>query len=244
MSTAYGDGQFVTVFLGSRMHALGILGHDGAHYASAKSNLVNEWANNLLCFWPLLITLRDFRRFHFEHHQHFNTDKDPELLFKNKWSRRQWQLPATRARITLYFLSDLLGFGVLEAIKMMVLVGKIDIWSWIGPLLWWGIVGGLLFKFGFELVMVIWGIAFCTSFWGIYRLRTWTEHVGTDSTHRVRANWWQKLIITPHGSWSHYEHHLYPSIPFWQRHKLRGVKTATVGIGELFSWYGRCGMDT
>src|SRR6266511_2930158 len=50
----------VTVLLGSRQHALGVLGHDGAHFAAAKSRRVNDLASELLCFWPVLTGLADF----------------------------------------------------------------------------------------------------------------------------------------------------------------------------------------
>lgn len=225
----------ITVLIGSRQHALGVLGHDGAHYTAAENRKLNDLASELLCFWPVITGLEDFRRFHFDHHRHFGTDRDPELLFKNQWSTTQWRTPITRTRILLYFLMDCLGFGLYEVLKAYRLMGKVSLRSWLGPLLWWTVVGGLLFAFGWQLAILIWFIALGTSFWGFHRLRTWTEHVGTDATHRVHANWWQRLLITPHCSWSHDEHHNYPSIPFWQRHQLRSDTDPGVPMGEHFA---------
>jgi fatty acid desaturase len=229
----------ITVLIGNRQHALGVLGHDGAHFTAAKSKKVNDWASELLCFWPLITGLEDFRQFHFKHHRYFRTEKDPELLFKDHWSARQWDLPSSRLRILTYFSLDLVGFGIVEVLKAYYLMGKVRFRSWYGPVLWWAVVGGSLYASGFGFAIIIWFIALGTSFWGFFRLRTWTEHVGTDSTHRVHANWWQRIIVTPHGSWSHYEHHANPSVPFWRRHELRGKKAATVRMGQLFSSFSR-----
>lgn len=225
----------VTVLLGSRQHGLGVLGHDGAHFTAAKNRKVNDIASEVFCFWPLITGLADFRKFHFDHHRHFGTDKDPELLFKNEWSSEQWALPMTRSRIITYFLLDLVGFGLLEVVKAYRLLGKTCLRSWLGPLVWWGVIGLLLYSCGLGLAIVIWFAALGTSFWGFHRLRTWTEHVGTSSTHRVRANWWQRILITPHCSWTHYEHHTYPSVPFWRRHELRPEGESYMSMGDLFS---------
>lgn len=225
----------VVVLLGSRQHGLGVLGHDGAHFTAAKSKRVNDLASELFCFWPLMTGLGDFRRFHFNHHRHFGTEKDPELLFKNRWSERQWALPMTRARIVTYFLLDLVGCGLPELAKAYWLLGKVSLRSWLGPLAWWGLAGFLLYRSGLGLALGIWFLALGTSFWGFHRLRTWTEHVGTDSTHRVRANWWQRLLITPHCSWTHAEHHDHPSIPFWRREELRPQTDPGTPMGELFA---------
>lgn len=225
----------VTVLVGSRQHGLGVLGHDGAHFTAAKSRRLNDIASEILCFWPLLTGLGDFRRFHFDHHRYFGTDKDPELLFKNQWSRRQWELPMTRTRIVGYFLADLAGFGLVEVAKAYRLLGKTSLRSWLGPAGWWGGVGFLLYGSGLGFAIVIWFAALGTSFWGFHRLRTWTEHVGTSSTHRVRANWWQRLLITPHCSWTHHEHHAHPSVPFWRRHLLRPDSESCISMGDHFA---------
>lgn len=230
----------VTVLVGSRQHAIGVLGHDGAHFTAANSRQLNDVASEFLCFWPLITGLADFRKFHFDHHHHFGTDKDPELLFKNHWSTAQWTVPTSRARIITYFLLDLVGFGVFEVVKAYWLLGKTRMRSWLGPLLWWSFVGAVLYALGLEFAVVIWFAALGTSFWGFHRLRTWTEHVGTESTHRMHANWWQRILITPHGSWSHYEHHAHPSVPFWRRHELRARDSSTVTMGELFASFSQC----
>ena len=226
------------VLLGSRQHALAILGHDGAHRLAARNKRLNDLATQLLCFWPLGVGLRAYRRFHFRHHRHVGTERDPELIHKNDWSKEQWSIPKTRLQIFTYFLGDLVGFGIPEMIKAIRLIGKASLWDWAGPFLWWGLAGTILCLSGCWLAVVVWFGALYSSFWGFFRLRIWTEHVGTTYVHRVRANWWQRLLIAPYNTWYHYEHHEHPSVPFWQLPKLRGKQDNTVSIAELFKSYG------
>ena len=228
----------VVVLMGSRQHALGVLAHDGAHRAAAKNRHVNDLATQLFCLWPLGVGLGGFRRFHFRHHRHFNTDLDPELQFKGQGGEAMWKLPTTKAQIISYFLLDLVGFGVPEVVTAFRLLGRVGWWDWAGPVLWWLMVASFLDVAGLWFVAVVWIAALGTSFWGFFRLRTWTEHVGTASTHRVRASWWQRLFITPHGAWSHYEHHAHPAVPFWGREALREKGAPTITIGELFTSFG------
>jgi fatty acid desaturase len=209
------------VLIGSRQHALGVLGHDCAHYTAAKNRTLNDLAGELLCFWPLFSGLHDFRKHHFAHHRNFNTDKDPELLFKNQWSRSQWSLPRTRAQILGLFIGDLFGLGAIEIAKAFFLMGRTRPRSIVGPLAMWIVAIAALYHYKLTSIAFAWSVSLLTSFWGFFRLRTWTEHVGSDSTHFVEMNWWQRLFITPHGSWTHAEHHDYPFVPFWQRHRLR-----------------------
>ena len=146
----------VVVLLGSRQHALGVLAHDGAHRAAAKNRFVNDLATQVFCFWPLGVGIGGFRRFHFQHHRHFNTNLDPELQFKNHGGETLWKLPTTKVQIIGYFLLDLVGFGVPEVVKAFRLLGRVGWWDWAGPVLWWAIVGTFLYVTGLWFVAVVW----------------------------------------------------------------------------------------
>jgi fatty acid desaturase len=237
----------VIIVLGSRQQALGLLGHDGAHFTAAKNKRLNDSASALLCFWPMLTTLADYREFHLRHHRLLNTNKDPEVIFKTQMSPKQWSIPVSRRRILGYFLIDLLGFSIPELwkarrllrmcrteddTKRSVVLG--EIWPFVMVV---G-VSAILFLTGYGFAVVIWCIALATSFWAFLRLRTWTEHVGTTSTHFVRMTWWQRVLIAPHASWSHSEHHTHPGIPFWARHKICEPNARTQSLWELLGTFG------
>lgn len=230
---------FAVFLIGSRQHALGVLGHDCAHYTAAKNRTLNDLAGELFCFWPLFSGLHDFRKHHFAHHRHFNTDKDPELLFKNTWSRSQWSIPRTRAQILGLFIGDLFGLGVIEIVKAFFLLGRTRPRSIVGPLAMWIIAIAALHHYELTNIAFAWSASLLTSFWGFFRLRTWTEHVGSESTHFVEMNWWQRLFITPHGSWTHAEHHDYPFVPFWQRHRLRSPACNAIPFLRFLDSFGK-----
>ena len=110
------------LIVGNRQHALGILGHDGAHRHVAKNRKLNDVITNFATMYPLGINLENYRKFHWDHHK-FNgiKGKDPELPIKNigpfamkqKYSKRE-----------LYrdLCFDLLGFGVAQLLGFIIQV--------------------------------------------------------------------------------------------------------------------------
>ena len=227
----------VTVVLGSRQHALAVLGHEGAHYLISRNRWLNDSAAELLCFWPLGVGIGGYREHHFRHHRLIGTPDDAEWIDRDDW---QWTLPKSRSQIVGFFLGDIVGLGVPGVARVLFAVaGGRRALDWFGPILF---LGGLVAAFvwsGLWLVPVVWFSALLTSFWAFFRLRIWTEHVGTSGTHRISANWWQRWFIVPHNTWYHYEHHEQASVPFWALPlQRRHVSSRTFTIGELFSLYG------
>lgn len=232
-------GYFIAVLIiGNRQHALAIMGHDGAHRSASRIRWLNDTLSCIMCFWPLGAGLRGYRKFHFAHHRHVGTERDPELEHK-RWSSPQWALPVTSHRIKWYFIQDILGLHCMEIAKMVCTVkpaGLIDI---IGPLLWWSCMLTVLYLTDNVWVLMLWFMSIGTSFWAFFRLRLWGEHVGTPGTHRVSVTWLQKLIFAPHNTLYHYEHHKWPSIPCWALPKARLFDNTTpiVQLSHLLDSY-------
>ncbi len=70
----------------------------------------------------------------------------------------------------------------------------------------------------------------------MFRQRALTEHIGTDSTHKITANRFQRFFYLPHNTWLHYEHHLNASVPCWNLVKLRELspEKESITVNELF----------
>ena len=85
----------------------------------------------------------------------------------------------------------------------------------IAPLLWHAMVGALFVQLGLWWAPVLWYASLSTAFWAFFRLRVWTEHVGTLQTHRLSATWWQRALFLPHNTWCHAEHHENAAVPCW-----------------------------
>lgn len=228
----------IMVMLGSRQHALAILGHEGAHYLISRNRWLNDSAAELLCFWPLGVGIGGYREHHFRHHRLIGTPDDAEWVDRES---RAWRLPKSRWQIAAYFLGDLIGLGLLSVIRDVLLkvAGGRRAIDWLGPIVFLSGVAAVFVWSGLWIVPVVWFAALLTSFWAFFRLRIWTEHIGTSSTHRIMANWWQRWFIVPHNTWYHWEHHESASVPFWALPDTRRLMSShTYEIGDLFRLYG------
>jgi fatty acid desaturase len=99
--------------VGNRQHALAILGHVGTHYTLSRHAGMNDFLTNLLCFWPLGLTVSGYRALHYAHHKHTGTEHDPELGHK-RMRAPQWDLPNTPGAVLRLALMDLVGHSLAD----------------------------------------------------------------------------------------------------------------------------------
>ncbi len=64
--------------IGTRQHALAVLGHEIAH----KTVNVSDRIGNYFTFWTLGLSLESYRYWHMQHHAFLGTEKDPEMEVK------------------------------------------------------------------------------------------------------------------------------------------------------------------
>ena len=207
---------FSVMLLGIAQHRIAILGHDGAHGLICRNKKLNYWLAQLFCFWPLLIDIKSYRKFHFEHHKNTGDENlDPELQLKHD----RYQLPKTRKQLIGRFLFDLCGGSIAEFLEVAIYIGRRGnpLWAASFPLL----TCYLSFLAGHPEFFVLFMISKPTSFWAVFRLRVFTEHVGVPGTHRIQLSLWQRLLFAPHNTWMHWEHHAYPQVAFSQLPALR-----------------------
>ncbi len=210
----------VSLVIGNRIHALGIMGHDGAHYAISRNRFVNNMLTSFLVAWPLGFSLTGYRDFHFKHHQKVGTPEDPELIHKN-WAKPEFELPLKKGKFIFWCLRDLTGYSFLELLRMMILTSPKNIIFMFPALTVLGIFWAVSLYLGAYWVLALWFFSYATSFWLTMRLRLWIEHVGSSSTHRVQLTWWQEILFCPHWISYHHEHHMFPTVPMWNLPALR-----------------------
>jgi fatty acid desaturase len=238
-------GYLLAVFvIGTRQHALAVLAHDATHFHVSRSKRLNDFLANLLAAWPIGYSFSGYRRWHFEHHRTVGTDANPELvmyrMFGEKWSED--------ANPLWLFLTDLLGFGAYE-----VLVLWHDLLQWrplqpawrrveedIGLILWPITMTALIgIACGWRhaaVTFVLWYGSLFTSFFAVYRLRCYTEHIGTEWTHRMeQPPLWQRLIYLPANTWLHWEHHTLPSVPL-RRFKQAPQEFEALALARHVDW--------
>lgn len=228
----------VVFVIGNRQHAIALLGHEGSHYTLSTNRTWNDFLTGALSYWPMGVSLAGYREFHFKHHQYVGTKNDPELEHKSAFAPG-YELPISRTKMVLFFLKDMLCLSsneVILALKFFTPKNKIHLFI---PIIFLGTIIASLIYFGFFWVVVLWFISIYTSFWAFFRIRIYIEHVGTTQTHRVKINQILKLIFFPHGADTHWEHHMWPNILYYQRDKVREIfpDPNLIGLEELFEMY-------
>lgn len=228
----------VILIIGNRQHALALLGHEGAHYMLSSHRGWNDFLTSLLAFWPLGINLPGYRKFHFLHHLKVGTTSDPELLHKNM-KFPDYDLPINRFKMAMFFVKDLLCLSVYEVLILISFVIPKKKTDLILPNLFLGSIIALLLFNGLGWVLILWFIANISSFWAFFRIRIYIEHIGTKGTHRIKSNPILSFIFFPYGADTHWEHHKWPTMLYYNRAKARMLvpDTPLVTIKDLFDSY-------
>ena len=227
-----------SLVIGNRLHALSIMGHDGAHRTASKRRSLNDTLVCLFAFWPLGIGLNGYRDFHFTHHRNVGTSSDPELKHR-QGAAPEYGLPLRQGALLKYVLKDLLGFGVKGVWSLILLIKPRSTLDIAGPLLMISSFWLVCLFTGNGWILALWYFSICTSFWASFRMRVWIEHVGTRSTHRVHLSNWARIVFAPHGAGYHFEHHQWPSVPCWNLGKARLAETLTpiLTLTEIMQFY-------
>lgn len=208
------------LLIGSCQHRLAILGHEGAHYLLFRSRRLNNAVSNILCMYPLGTTVESYRAWHFDHHRHVGTDHDPELGVKNGW---KYRTPMPRWKIGLLALSDLLGLGGVELLRLQWVLRPTSGRSLAGLMTYWSVVAGVAWILDLWVLPLVWLVSLVTVFWALHRVRALSEHTEIHGTHRFRPHPLLRFALFPHGTWMHYEHHKYPSVPRYHLGTVRDI---------------------
>lgn len=229
---------FSVLIVGNRQHALTVLGHEASHFCLSENKNTNDFLSNIFAFWPLGITTSGYRNVHISHHNHMNTESDPELAHRSA-RKPQYDLPIKLPKVLYYAFSDLFGFSIKDYL-IIVTFSKPSTRREYIPL--------IMVHIAFILVSIIsnywwipaiWYVSLITSFMMFFRLRTFFEHLGTEDTHRIHLSWIAKHILAPHNIWYHWEHHKYPTIPYYNLPKIRRIlnKVPVLSLKNLIIFY-------
>jgi fatty acid desaturase len=119
---------------------------------------------------------------------------------------------------------DLLAGGALIAGRLALTAGFAWFVTWLMgvPQLW-------------TLVVLMFYGGYVTSFWTVFRLRGYCEHVGGHTLSLAEPAWWLRALVFPHAGWAHHLHHEMPGLPF-HRYKdvLRARGAQGVGVPDVF----------
>ena len=227
------------MIIATRQHALGILVHDACHYRLFPNKIANDMITDLLVSFHLGMSTSLYRKWHYPHHRYVNTDKDPEIMGE-KGSPETWQWPNTKLHMVKLFLKDAFGFNIINMAGIMSLwspwsrlhlpskdPGGIPVREKVALILFAVTGVSALVYFGLVVdYLLLWILPSLTFFNIIFKFRSFAEHKVVrnenelNNTRTVIPNWLERFLISPCNVNYHLEHHLFPSVPFYNLPKL------------------------
>lgn len=189
--------------IGSRQHALGVLGHEAVHRAIGGIPLHrSDRLGNVLCMWPILSDVAAYRDWHMPHHRHLGTELDPERSQIALYA--QWYTDLTPWRRIRILVADCLGLHAAEPWSVLRTITG----AW-GPVraIHALTLSGLIVALAGPVALLAYGFSLFSAFWASMRWRIWHEHLGPDVTLDYTPTWWQRALFVPHYIWCHVEHH-------------------------------------
>lgn len=217
------------LFIGARQHALAILMHEGAHYRLFRNRTANDFFTELFTAWPMHIGMRNYREHHFPHHRSPNTTDDPD--WNLRVADQSWDFPKTWFGLLKLFLCD---FFALHAVDQYRTFGrytfpdkrKRDWIDYTRELYTLTLIVSFTY-FGLWIPYLLFWIVPMISWLKVaLRMRTIAEHYALDYGHMYRQtrttypNWLERIFIAPKSINYHLDHHLYPSVPFYNLREL------------------------
>lgn len=218
------------IWIGTRMHALATLFHDAAHYRIVRNKKWNDIVGDVFLGWPILVTVAGYRKTHFAHHRLVNTENDPDWAIKQ--GDPDYEFPKSKREIVFTWSQYFLGVSSVKFFKGIFKRfsgnAKVSQLVKIARLSFYIIIIGssIYFKF-WPALLAYWIVPYLTSFLFCLYVRSVAEHFGgmeydhvLTQSRTVYPNWWERLLIAQNNINYHLDHHLYPSVPFYNLPKL------------------------
>jgi fatty acid desaturase len=220
--------------IAGRMHALAILLHDFAHYRFIRNKRRSDWVGDLFVAWPIGATLSGYRSSHLAHHRYLNSGKDPDWTIK--FGTRMFTFPQEMRFALLNFIGYFVGVSSIRDIRIAYVRLRDDdkaTWRYkavrIGYYL--AIAAALTFTGAWSGYFLYWAIPYLTLFYLLLYIRSVADHFGEtlrysselDGTRTIIPYFWERWFFCPHHINFHIEHHIYPSVPFFNLPKLNRV---------------------
>lgn len=211
---------FIILFIGTRQYALYSLLHESLHYSISRNKQFNDTIAIFFLALPLFTRLKVMRSKHLLHHQHLKSNLDPE---EKMLQYKAFQFPKNFMPILLLVIADLSGVQFLFVfLKQLSKKPMKEVFSILIIIVSIGLI--LYYLNILYYFIIFWIIPYCTVYQLLNRIRLATEHYHITnqkySTRSIHCNFLESIIFSPYYIGYHAEHHLYPSVPFYNLPKL------------------------
>jgi len=225
------------IIIASRMNALIVMMHEGAHFHINENEFINDTLSNLFCSFPLLISTEAYRKTHLKHHQFTQTVQDPNFVIMRR--EEAWRFPKPKSEVKKILWKDLMVMTLKEHMIILKDWQVIPNYKQITKL------ERVLFPLFIVVVLAV------TAVYGLWvyffilqvssllvnpisRMRAMSEHLHVEAkdqgklqklheTPTINANLIERFFISPFNINRHLEHHTYPTIPYYNLEKAHGV---------------------
>lgn len=232
----FGTYLLAVIIIGARMHALAILMHDASHFRFLKNRKWNDLLTNYLTMYPIFTSIEIYRQNHLRHHQHLNTEEDPDWVAK--LGNRAFTFPKTKAEFLWTVASYLALYqGFMDAIWFLKRFNTKDKKTVITTenkllkILFYILFFGAISYFGvWTYFLLFWIVPYFSTFFMFQYIRSVAEHFGDlayendlSGSRTTKPTLIEQFFLAPHNVGYHLEHHLYPGVPYYHLPKLHDL---------------------
>ena len=245
------------VLMARHQLSLAILMHDAAHKRLFKNISWNDYVGQFLLASPVFFSLSAYRNFHLKHHQSPLACDDPDLSLTGGY-------PIPRASFARKILRDASGLSYLKFIKYFISRSRTEKGRGLGQggiktgPGFRGVIASILLSniaiFGILflsdnawLYLWLWLLPMTTALQVLLRIRGVAEHAGYLENEDQRLN--SRTIISPLETFFfapnnvnyHIEHHVYPSIPWYNLPKVHFLmmERGSIPLQNFYRSYGK-----
>lgn len=215
------------VIIATRQHALTMIMHDFAHRFSMEKKWYTPLISKCLLSWPFFFDLSQYQVRHLDHHRYLYTQQDVDTIYIA--NELKIDTMKTKRKLFASILKNALigGFFYVKRVIALSISNKntkkdSNSSGFVMRCLFYVVILGILILTKAWLIyLLLWLLPWFTLVVAIRQIRQINEHFGVTKDHELSLSRnfifpaWLQYLVAPHNSGYHLDHHLCPTIPYY-----------------------------